>query len=910
MIQMNFRKFLIAISLVIIAVIPALAQKDSVSLATIVSKIDKYGNDNPIEKVYLNFDKPYYNIGDTIWFKAYLTIGPKHQLSALSNVIYVDITNSQDSLVRSIKLPAVNGMANGDIILAQASFKKGNYHIAAYTNWMRNSSPDYFFYKTISIGSAMDNVVVPKISIVKTQKNNEAMIDTRLQYKDIAGNPYPEKRVTWRVVNDLETIAKGKTNTDKDGFLNITFASKQLAGSKTGYIIAVIDLGNKKYVTNTFPLNQVLLTNDIQFFAEGGELIEGVRSKVAFKAIKSDGLGVNVTGTIVDNDGNEVSGFASQHAGMGIFALQPESGKTYKANVVFADGSKAAFDLPRIRSTGINLAVNNTDPENLSIKIATNAAYFQKFQNKAYYIVAQSGGTTYYTGQAALQSQVYTAAIPKNKFPTGVLQVTLFSSEGHPLSERIVFIQHNDQLAIAASTNLPVYTARQLVKMTVSAKNKALPVEGSFSVAVVDESKVPYDENAETTILSSLLLSSDLKGYIEKPNYYFGSDAKAAANLDILMLTQGYRRFSYRDVLTGKYPTLSFLPEHGMQITGTLRMLTGLPVYKGSVNLQVPDKNLSVNVTTDPVGQFKFSNLMINEPSKVIVSARNNTGYNNMSITLDLPSLEPVKKTRNNLDEVTNIDSLLSTYTQNSKKQIESSHVLNEVVIKGNRPDMVPHEDYSNLRGLSISPDQVLNEDRLKNCSFSIVDCILSKAFSLTKVDDNFYIKRAYDAGNKKPVQFFVNGLGIDYGYLFSMRTEDIETIEVFLTDGVSGINRLYDCNGIVSITTKSHSFTPKEKTNGLPSATLQSNTITFTPKGFYKARVFYSPKYAVVQQDVQIIDLRTTIYWNPGVLTDKAGNATFEYYNADGRGTYRAVIEGIDNDGNIGRYIFRYKVR
>ena len=190
--------------------------------------------------------------------------------------------------------------------------------------------------------------------------------------------------------------------------------------------------------------------------------------------------------------------------------MLPENDKTYKATITFPDGSKGGYDLPKVNNEGINLAVNNNDPENLTIKIATNASYFQKNKNRGYYIIAQSGGTICYTGLATLQSQVYTGTVPKSKFPTGIIvQVTLFAADGEPQSERIVFIQHNDALNIALNADLPAYTSKQHVKMTVSAKNKALPVEGTFSVSVIDETKVPFDEDAETTILSSLLLTSD-----------------------------------------------------------------------------------------------------------------------------------------------------------------------------------------------------------------------------------------------------------------------------------------------------------------------------------------------------------------------------------------------------------------
>ena len=906
---MILKKFVLIIVLFITTSSSALAQRDSISLTTLVTKTERLSAEHPFEKVYLHFDKPYYAIGDTIWFKAYLTVGPMHQPSGLSRIVYADLINDKDSVVKSLRMPTINGVAFGDITLSRELFKQGNYHLRAYTNWMRNFGPDYFFNKTISIGD-FGNPVNPKISILRTKKNNGQFINTRLLFKNHDGNVLTDKKVSWTVQNDEETVSTGKGNTDKNGFLTINFADKQSSSLNEYELITVIDLGNKKLITNNFPIKSAPAI-DIQFFPEGGDLITGVRSKVAFKAVNPDCLGVNIAGKVTDNAGNEVADFTSQHAGMGIFALLPENDKTYKATVTFPDGTKSDYELPKVSAEGINLAVNNSDPENLNIKIATNTEFFQKYRNKGYYIVAKSGGTIYYTALAALQSQVYTAAVSKSRFPTGILQVTLFAANGEPLSERIVFIQHSDELSVSLTADLQAYTARQHVKMTVSAKNKTLPVEGSFSVAVIDETKVPFNENAETTILSSLLLTSDLRGYIEKPNYYFNqTDTKKLADLDILMLTQGYRRFSYTDILADKYPLVTFLPEKGIEVTGTLRTNTGTPVNKGVVNLQLPDRNISVNAVTDGNGQFRFSNVAIFDSSKVVLNARNNTGYNNMMIIADAAHYQPVTKNYEDPDVITNIDSTLSIYLQNSKKQDENSHVLKEVVIKGNKIERVTHQDYSALSGVGIQPDQTLTPDQLKYCSFDIVSCIEGKAFALWHVDNNFYIKRAYDAGNKKPVQFFVNGLAVDYNYLVTMRTEDIESMEVYLTDGVSGINDRFGTNGIVSITTKSGGFAPKDKNDDLQPLTTQSSVVTIIPKGYYRARMFYSPKYDNKQSTAQFNDLRSTIYWNPNIITDKNGNASFDYYNADGKGTYRAVIEGIDNDGNIGRTVLRYQVK
>ena len=908
---MGLRKVLFVLFILIGFGLTASAQRDSISLTTLVSKTEKLSEDHPFEKVYLHFDKPYYAVGDTIWFKGYLTIGAKHRLSGLSQVIYLDVINGKDSLVQSLKLPAVNGVAFGDIVLARPLYSQGNYHLRAYTNWMRNFSPDYFFIKTIAIGDAIYNTVSPKIVYQKTKKGSEDIINAKLIFKDGLGNTYEEKKVSWLVQNGETTVLKGKGTTDKNGGLNINLPAALLAGIKSPSLVTIVETVNKKQTTNTFSLKNAIAEADVQFFPEGGELIEGVRSKVAFKAINTDGLGIDITGSVTDNAGNEVASISTEHAGMGIFALLPEADKIYKATINFPDGTKHEYYLPKITSGGITLGINNNDPADLNIKIATNAAFLKEYHNKAFYIVAQGGGNIYYTGAATLQSLVYRAVVPKSKFPTGILQVTLFASNGEPMSERLVFIDHHDGLNISVTGNQPSYNKLQHVSLGLSAKNTASALEGSFSVAVIDETKTPFNEDAETTILSSLLLTSDLRGIIEKPNYYFNhTDDQKIADLDVLMLTQGYRRFSWPDILNDKYPPTTFIPEKGIEISGTLRTASGLPVNQGNVNMLVPDRNYSMNTLTDAEGHFRFPNVAIYDSAKVVLSGRKSAGSVNMMIMTDVSTFQPIIKTGNNPDVTADIDSTMRPYLQNSKKQNDSHNMLKEVVITGQKAAKIPHVSYPALSGLSIVPDQILGQETIKYCSFDFRSCVMSKVFGVWNTNDTYYIKKDYDAGDKRPVKFFVNGLVVDDNYLSLINTADIESLEVYLKDNLTGTMRFYDCNGIISVTMKTHSFNPTaKKTTDLSFLTSQNSKVTITPKGYYKSRVFYSPKYD--QKNVQgVTDLRSTIYWNPNIITDKNGLANFDFYNAGSPGTYKAVIEGIDNEGNIGRLVMRYEVK
>lgn len=909
---MIYKKITFVVCLLTIVSLAAFAQNDSIPLPTIISKTTQFAQNYPTEKVYIHFDKPYYAVGDTIWFKAYVTL-EQHQLSAISKIVYVDMINSRDSIVQSLRLPVISGTAAGSMVLPQLTFIEGNYHIRAYTNWMRNFDPAYYFAKNITVGSIADkdNPINTHISFINTVNNDVEKINARLTYKDQDGMAYINRKVSWKVQSDDETIDKGKGVTDANGVLDITFQSNKRGAFAAADLVTNIEINYKKTITNNFSLKTAAKPKDVQFFPEGGNMLSGIRTKIAFKAINSNGMGVDIKGTVVDETNKEIVQFSSQHLGMGVFVFQPETGKSYKANVTFPDGTQSTYELPRVLDEGIYLSVNNANPDTVIIKLASNPDFLQKFANTRFYIVAQSGGTIYYAAQTSLQSLVYSGAIPKSKFPTGIVQFSLLTAEGDPISERLVFIQHNDLLNVALNTDRTTYPTRSKVKMSLMVKNKEVPVTGSFSLAVIDEAKVPFNEDAETTILSSLLLSSDLKGYIEKPNYYFNHvDATKVADLDLLMLTQGYSKFSYSDIIADKNPQIFFLPERGIEITGILRTNTGIPVSRGNVHMMIPDKIYSTDAVTDNAGNFKFSNIAFTDSSQVILSAKNNPGGKNMVITANGESFPALTHNINSPDNIVNIDSVLSIYLQNSKKQYSTLHVLKEVVIKAKSEVKKPsHLDYSALTGLSQEADHTINSDQLVGCNF-LLDCLKGAAFGLTFDNDNFYITRDYNQGNKStPVAIYYNGGPVDESFLMTVDPKTVESVEIFLNDGLSSINKMSNTKGVLVINSKKVPKGEKISLAQLREMIPQNNIITIKPMGYAKNREFYVPKYNVLKPNPTINDLRTTIYWNPKIITDATGKASFEFFNADGKGNYRAILEGIDGDGNLAHYVYRYKV-
>ncbi len=885
-----------------------LYSQDTVSLNALIEKNQKLIDEVPTEKVYLHFDKPYYAVGDTIWFKAYIASG-QDQPSDLSKIVYVDLISDKDTVVKAMRMPVINTSAYGSVTLDPLVYKSGNYRVRAYTYWMLNGDEAYFFNKNIQIGNAINRKVITAISIKGDDAGGSPRANVQVLYKDPEGNPLANARVGWRLISNFEDISKGRGTTNANGVLTLSLTANQKTALEAGVLETILETADNKQITSTFPLKNSFAEADIQFFPEGGEFIENVRSKVGFKALGEKGLGIGVTGEVVDNTGKAVATLESQHLGMGIFALTPEPGQSYKANLTFSNGVKKTVAIPAAKSAGIVLSVINTDPANLLLRVASNTSYFSANQNKSFYIVARSKGVICYAAKASLTAATFSASIPKDKFPTGIVQVTLFSSSGEPITERLVFIKQQDIISLAVNSDKKTYGVRQPVKMNVTAKSNNLPVEGNFSISVVNESKVPFDENKESTILSTFLLSSELKGYLEEPNYYFNQvNEKKRSDLDVLMLTQGYRKFAYKDILANKAPNISFLPEQGMEFSGTLRSANGMPVSKGSLKLVVPKSRFYAEVLTDVNGVFKFKNVVVPDSAEVSITARTATGSRNMMIMLDGSAFPAVTKNVNAPGEVLNIDSILSPYLQNSQRQYRlSTQMLQEVVVKAAPIKKASHSDYPALSGLSMLADHTIDNERFKGCNV-MISCLQGAAMGLTFADNNFYVTRVYNSGLRVPVSIFLDGMQIEATFLNNIVPSDVESVEIFLKDDLGLVNRTYGTNGVVSIYSKKDAKKPVTA-DDLKKLFPPNNVLTFSPQGFIKSREFYFPKYLTPESRNAGSDLRTTIYWNPRIFTDKNGNMSFEFYNGDNKGNYKATVEGTDIDGNLARFIYRYKV-
>jgi TonB-dependent SusC/RagA subfamily outer membrane receptor len=791
----------------------------------IVNKLKDYLSTYDSEKAYLQFDRPYYAAGDTIFFKAYVTEGGHHKLSALSGVLHVDLINTENKIDQSIKLRLDSGICWGDFALPD-SIPTGNYRIRAYTQWMLNSGELDFFDQPILVGSLIKRNVPDSL-----MKQSLDMIRNKA---------------------------------------------------------------------------------DVQFFPEGGTLVEGIETKVAFKAIGTNGLAIDVKGVVFDKGDNRVCSFESSHLGMGYFFLKPERGNDYKAKLTFADGSQNIVDLPKQVGSGISLSLINDSISTIGIMITANEAYYKANRNKDFLLVIYSGGKAM-TYSSRQDVPIVTLNMEKKLLQTGVSTITLFSQEGEPLCERLLYVQNNDLLRLQIHTDKATYQKKEKVTLQLNAKSPTgLSGNGDFSVTIVDESKMPIDQNKERTIATNLLLTSDLKGYVEQPNYYFNvTSEEARRNLDVLMLTQGYRNFEWKQVLRSDRPVLAFQPEKGLEISGKLTNLSNRPIENGTVTLIPSNGGPVLSSKSDSKGLFHFSNLVFTDTTHVVLSAVNSKGDNTTKITY-LSSIHepPIILDQPYAPQIME-DSGMSDYLRIAKKWhdeynnygVGNGKLLKPVTVKAVRQDNQYRTQ--SLAGAGFA-DQVLHADEIEKVGGQLSTSLNGRLRGVTFINGIPFLTSSVQNSNISrigPMMVILDGTEIKPGPSFNIddiTVSQVETVEV-LKYASTSIYGMEGANGVLVITTKDGSEANKDIAS--------IGVLPITPIGFYKARTFYSPKYDYANGDSTGPELRSTIYWNPEIKTDKDGNAHLDYYNAEDTGTYKIIVEGIDTNGNIGRLVYRYTV-
>ncbi|RYG21046.1 MAG: hypothetical protein EOO07_03640, partial [Chitinophagaceae bacterium] len=370
---------------------------------------------------------------------------------------------------------------------------------------------------------------------------------------------------------------------------------------------------------------------DMQFFPEGGDLVESVANSVGFKVLGLDGKGTDLKGVIINQKNDTVARFQSHKFGMGKFLFTPLPNNTYKAIAGVTKKEIIIKDLPVAKKQAYNITLTESDADFLTLTVGTNVNVNQV------YLFAHHGEKIAAAEAGTVSSGKATFKISKAKLNEGISHLTVFNTNGQAVSERLYFKRPTQQLKIEGGTDFSKYGARKKITVNLQLKNEKNTTENadlSVSIRKLD-SLQGMDQH---DILSYIWLSSELKGGIESPAYYFANtDKETNTALDNLLITQGWRRFAWTDVMNNNSTLVKFLPDaQGHLINGTLKGVNGLPRINANVYLGVPGNRLQFYTSaTDTLGRFVFNTKDFYGANEIVVQT--NTRIDTTSV-IDIKS--------------------------------------------------------------------------------------------------------------------------------------------------------------------------------------------------------------------------------------------------------------------------------
>lgn len=686
--------------------------------------------------------------------------------------------------------------------------------------------------------------------------------------------------------------------------------------------LIIWNLNGKKVVDDSRQLRQRNI--DVQFFPEGGTFVANHKTRMGFKATDENGKGLDLKGRIVDDLGHEILTFKSTLKGMGHFDIQPLEGRKYTAEVTIAGEIDKNVQLPVAEASGVSLSVNSINKNTLNVKVTDNI--HNQDNGQKYQLVGRSNGKILFSKWIETQKGYSELIVKKEDLPTGIIQLTLFDEKMIPRCERLVFVNNHDYTELTIESDRSVYRPGEKAQLFIGAFDKEdEPCITNLSMSVYHSDNQLKVENYPNNILTHFLLSSELKGLIEDPAWYFKDDSLSTQSaLDNLMLTHGYRYFEWKQIMKDQHAPMAFKPESGIKIKGNIKTsITEKDVAGGNVSLVfLADTLKTYQAVTDSTGYFEFEDFYFRDTLAVFLEAKNAKGRKNTFIELDKSSWEsPIVKliplSYNYLDnrKVTVTfaeDNLLKI---NRKWRLSDTIMLNEVRVAtskykfGERP-MRLHDKADYALDLLTDDDELGNvfhklEDKFSNVIVKVreenefvrgtyLEGYRSwDVLHLTQVFQKVTVKIDYNPYG--PV-YVLDGKVVDEDLICKIPAGAFKRIEILKNGRVYG-NFM---GGAVCFFTKYGAF--KE----LPNSRGEKNSRI---PGYSVIRRFYSPNYENLPTLEMKDDFRNTLYWDPLIKTDSMGEAQVSYYNSNQTGEVQVVVEGVASDGKICRGVYKYNI-
>jgi hypothetical protein len=635
---------------------------------------------------------------------------------------------------------------------------------------------------------------------------------------------------------------------------------------------------------------------NLNFYPQGGYLVSDLVNKVAIKLKDNIYDTINTKGIITDENGTEITSFISTKFGLGEFSIIPEKGKNYFATITH-NGNKFRYELPKALDKGFVLNVVNA---NGKLYISLNSNTTNGLLGSS--LLIHERGQLVYNKKFEEAINKKTIRIPTNQLNNGVIHITLFDSNLHPVCERLVFVYEESKTPkVSIEKEKDYYGTRKKVNLKINVTDSSklvIPSKLSLSIKDINTStKEKFSEN----IKSWLLLNSDLRGNIKNPNFFFNNKElrKSKYLLDLVMLTNGWRKFTWQEILANKIDTLQYKPEKGFMV-------------KGKVNAIRSSKNLLPKFTrvtfpadglfrqepitkTDSLGNYSYGPFVFFDSIPLIVEARLNDFKSKKKedrkviITPNLVEKEIKIITDTLLQKKEIRKKIVKPYTEQQKKLqdinnefLQSENVLKEVIIKSKLK--TAENERNKEMSARTSYGNTFNRTDLKEISNSFGDIfsLLSTIGGITVAGDQITVNRANDV---EPLILY-NEFPIEAIELSGIPANEVSFVDVLVGPEIE----IFSSNvPVVAIYSKSNSVGFIKRDPGITN---------YKVSGFYTAKEFYAPDHINGIEEQTKQDTRTTLHWEPNIIVTKDKPIEISFFTSDIKSEYIIEIEGISVTG------------
>ncbi len=865
------------------------------------------------EKLYLMSDKPYYSAGETLHYSGFLVHATLLTRFSRTEFVYVELISPDGRLVERQKVCATDRQFIGTIKLSPR-LAAGAYTLRAYSRWQTNFDAGYLYTREVRIGNYIDDAILTSVTY---HPNDNGTVTARVRVADSFSIPMRNEQVRYRTSLGGRSRS-GTARTNEQGIVEIRF--KPTKSDSDGIELNV--RANNRDLSRFVQMPSFDEDFDVAFCPEGGNLVAGMLQIVAFKAVRENGRSVEVMGKIYDADGRTVADIATEYKGMGRVVLLPKAGARYWAECTTRTGFTRRFELPEVEPSGVTLRVVRRPGAHTFAVRASEDLDLADFA-----AVVHSRGAV----MSVVEDLSHPMRLADRNLFDGIAQVSgVHKPTLKTVAERLFYVNDRRYARAEISAGGEGFGRRERVELDLAfADSDGKPATGNFAMSVTDASVVGRDADAGN-IFSYMLLSSDLKGEVEDAADYFTDDGHVSHDrMELVMLTNGWRRYSLEAVLAHERPRIIYPVEESQRIMGSVFGLFGR-VRKPSIVVMEPTTKYVESFQLNDYNNFIISGLDAFSTTTYIVQALNKEG-NDSSVNIKIesenyPLVVGAHRRRHISESVA--DTIPASLLSRAKERYfaeggEQVIDIEEIVFVGRRstPFFAAGNTGSMLNGDLTQYGNIyaalatFKELNISGTNITTLPKYLSREASMP----DFAAATMHDSGEDEesaaapevPVMdtndepntpdLYVNGEIADIGLIDTYELKYVERLS--FVDGRAAY--------MVGLSAPAGAIMMQVSAEGLKRSYTSNAIAHVVVRGCNRPEEFYKPKYETPEARAdERRDLRTTIAWEPLIRPDSLGRARVWFYTADRSGRYDITLEGISDGGELCRATRSIEVR